>query len=45
VLDCNGGPHALAWRQSLIAEDGKARTVEQAADRLSRRLMIQFGPT
>ena len=34
VLDCNGGPPALAWRQSLIAEDGKPPTLEQAADLL-----------
>jgi len=34
VLDCNGGPPALAWRQSLIAEDGKPSTLEQAADLL-----------
>jgi cytosine/adenosine deaminase-related metal-dependent hydrolase len=34
VLDCNGGPPALAWRQSLIAEDGEPRTLEQAADLL-----------
>ena len=34
VLDCNGGPHALAWRQSLIAEDGKPTALEQAADLL-----------
>ena len=34
VLDCNGGPPALAWRQSLIAEDGKLPTLEQAADLL-----------
>ncbi len=34
VLDCNGGPPALAWRQSLIAEDGKLSTLEQAADLL-----------
>jgi guanine deaminase len=34
VLDCNGGPLALAWRQSLIAEAGKPPTLEQAADLL-----------
>ena len=34
MLDCNGGPPALAWRQSLIAEDGKPPTLEQAADLL-----------
>ncbi len=34
VLDCNGGPPVLAWRQSLIAADGKAQTLEQAADLL-----------
>ena len=34
VLDCNGGPAALAWRQSLIAEGGKLSTIEQAADLL-----------
>jgi guanine deaminase len=34
LLDCNGGPPALAWRQSLIAEDGKPPTLEQAADLL-----------
>src|SRR5260370_33291607 len=32
VLDCNGGPPALAWRQSLIAGDRKPRMPEQAAD-------------
>ena len=34
VLDCNGGPPALAWRQSLIAEGGTPQTLEQAADLL-----------
>ena len=34
VLDCNGGPPALAWRQSLIAENGTPSTLEQAADLL-----------
>ncbi|MFI6433165.1 guanine deaminase [Rhodococcus oryzae] len=34
VLDCNGGPPALRWRQSLIAEDGTPPTLAQAADLL-----------
>ena len=34
ALDCNGGPPALAWRQSLIAENGTPSTLEQAADLL-----------
>ena len=34
MLDCNGGPPALAWRQSLIAENGTPSTLEQAADLL-----------
>ena len=40
VLDCNGGPPALAWRQSLIAEPGKLRTLEQAADLLFGVMMV-----
>jgi guanine deaminase len=40
VLDCNGGPPALAWRQSLIAEDGKPPTLEQAADLLFGLMMV-----
>jgi guanine deaminase len=34
ALDCNGGPRALAWRQSLVAEHGRPRTIEQAGDLL-----------
>jgi cytosine/adenosine deaminase-related metal-dependent hydrolase len=40
VLDCNGGPPALAWRQSLIAEDGKPATLEQAADLLFGLMVV-----
>ena len=40
VLDCNGGPPALAWRQSLIAADGKPQTLEQAADLLFGLMMV-----
>jgi guanine deaminase len=34
VLDWNGGPAALPWRQSLIAGAAGPQTVEQAADLL-----------
>jgi guanine deaminase len=40
VLDCNGGPPALAWRQSLIAEGGKLSTIEQAADLLFGLMVV-----
>ncbi len=40
VLDCNGGPPALAWRQSLIAEDGNPQTLEQAADLLFGLMVV-----
>jgi guanine deaminase len=40
VLDCNGGPPALAWRQSLIAADCKPATLEQAADLLFGVMMV-----
>ena len=40
VLDCNGGPPALAWRQSLIAEGGTPSTLKQAADLLFGIMMV-----
>jgi guanine deaminase len=40
VLDCNGGPPALAWRQFLIVEDGSPSTVEQAADLLFGLMVV-----
>jgi guanine deaminase len=40
VLDCNGGPPAPTWRQSLIADGGKLPTIEQAADLLFGLMVV-----
>jgi guanine deaminase len=40
ALDWNGGPAALAWRQSLIVPEGRPDTVEQAADLLFGLMMV-----
>ena len=40
VLDWNGGPPALAWRQSLIADGRQPADVEQAADLLFGMMMV-----
>jgi guanine deaminase len=34
ALDWTAGPPALAWRQSLIADERRPRTIERAADLL-----------